>query len=167
MEVSLFVSIVFVGVGATLIMDLWAFFLKRAFAIPSLNYCLVGRWLAHMSEGRFAHQGIGQSEPRFLECYVGWVAHYLIGVAFAAALVAITSPAWLLEPAIIPAVLFGLATVAVPFLFMQPSFGLGVAASKTPNPKQARVRSLMAHASFGVGLYIAAMALSFIVPTHA
>ena len=165
MEVSLFVSIVFVGVGATLIMDLWAFFLKRAFAIPSLNYCLVGRWLAHMSEGRFAHQGIGQSEPSFLECHVGWVAHYLIGVAFAAALVAITSPAWLLEPAIIPAVLFGL--VAVPFLFMQPSFGLGVAASKTPNPKQARVRSLMAHASFGVGLYIAAMALSFIVPTHA
>ena len=109
MEVSLFVSIVFVGVGATLIMDLWAFFLKRAFAIPSLNYCLVGRWLAHMSEGRFAHQGIGQSEPSFLECHVGWVAHYLIGVAFAAALVAITSPAWLLEPAIIPAVLFGFA----------------------------------------------------------
>lgn len=167
MEVSLFISIVIVGVGATLIMDLWALFLKRAFAIPSLNYCLVGRWLAHMTEGRFAHQGIAQSEPRFLECHVGWIAHYLIGVAFAATLVAITSPAWLLEPTIVPSVLFGLATVAVPFFFMQPSFGLGIAASKTPNPKQARVRSLMAHASFGVGLYIAALVLSFTVSTHA
>jgi len=28
------------------------------------------------------------------------------------------------------------------------------AASKTPNPNQARLRSLMKHADFGVGLYI-------------
>ncbi|MEX2335571.1 MAG: DUF2938 family protein, partial [Pseudohongiella sp.] len=75
MEISLLVSIICVGVGATLIMDLWALFLKKAFEIPSLNYCLVGRWLAHMPNGRFAHQGIGKSEPKFLECHVGWVAH--------------------------------------------------------------------------------------------
>ncbi|RFA27030.1 hypothetical protein CAI21_15900 [Alkalilimnicola ehrlichii] len=167
MEISLFFSIVSLGVGATLVMDLWAFFLKRAFAIPSLNYCLVGRWLGHMPEGRFAHQGIGQSEPKVLECHIGWGAHYVIGVVFAAILVAIASPAWLQEPTIIPPIIFGLATVAVPFFVMQPAFGLGMAASKTPNPKQARIRSLMAHASFGVGLYFAALMLSFILPAHA
>ncbi|WP_347332004.1 DUF2938 domain-containing protein [Marinimicrobium locisalis] len=167
MKISLFFSIVAVGIGATLVMDLWAFLLKRAFAIPSLNYCLVGRWLAHMPEGRFAHQGIGQSEPKFWECHVGWAAHYVIGVAFAAILVAIASPVWLQEPTIIQPIVFGVATVSVPFFIMQPSFGLGVAASKTPNPKLARIRSLMAHASFGVGLYIAALILSFILPAHA
>lgn len=167
MEISLLFSIVFVGMGATLVMDFWAFFLKRAFAIPSLNYCLVGRWFQYMPGGRFAHQNIGQSEPKLLECYIGWAAHYVIGVVFAAILVAIASPAWLQEPTIIPPVIFGVATVVVPFFLMQPSFGLGVAASKTQNPTKARIRSLMAHAAFGVGLYIAALMLSRIVPASA
>ena len=160
MEPGLFFSIVCIGVGATLIMDIWALFVKKAFSVPSLNYCLVGRWLAHMPNGQFAHGSIMQSEPKPLECHVGWVAHYAIGVAFAAVLIAIMSPGWQQAPTIIPSVLFGLATVAVPFLLMQPSFGFGVAASKTPNPKQARLRSLMAHTSFGVGLYIAALVAS-------
>ncbi|MCP1727009.1 hypothetical protein J2T60_000974 [Natronospira proteinivora] len=166
MEVSLFLSVVSVGIGATLVMDIWAFFLKKAFAIPSLNYCLVGRWLEHMLDGRFTHKNIGQSEPKFLECQVGWIAHYVIGVVFAAILIAIMSPAWLKEPTMIPPLIFGLVTVVVPFFLMQPSFGLGMAASKTPNPKQARVRSLMAHASFGVGLYVAALVVSFVLPIH-
>ncbi|NUM80769.1 hypothetical protein HUU42_08185 [bacterium] len=29
-------------------------FLKRTFGIPSLNYCLLGRWLLHMSTGLLA-----------------------------------------------------------------------------------------------------------------
>ena len=35
-----------VGLGATLVMDLWNLFLKRAFSIPSLNYCLLGAGFA-------------------------------------------------------------------------------------------------------------------------
>ena len=44
-----------VELGATLVMDLWAIFLKRAFNIPSPNYCFVGRWLRYMPEGIFRH----------------------------------------------------------------------------------------------------------------
>ena len=40
-----------IGVGATLVMDLWNLFLMRAFGIPSLNYCLLGRWVSHMPRG--------------------------------------------------------------------------------------------------------------------
>ena len=40
--------------GATLVMDVWALLLKRAFNIPSANYCLVGRWFRHMPEGKLA-----------------------------------------------------------------------------------------------------------------
>lgn len=43
---------------------------------------------------------------------------------------------------------------------MQPSFGLGLASSKAPNPTQARLRSLMSHAVFGAGLYVSALALN-------
>ena len=47
-----------IGIGATLLMDLWNLFLKRAFGIPSLNYCLLGRWLRHMPSGIFRHAEI-------------------------------------------------------------------------------------------------------------
>jgi hypothetical protein len=49
---------------------------------------------------------------------------------------------------------------------MQPSFGLGIAASRTPNPTQARLRSLMAHTAFGVGLYVCAVGVSYVVSGH-
>jgi Protein of unknown function (DUF2938) len=67
----------------------------------------------------------------------------------------------------LPALLFGVGTVLVPFLLMQPSFGLGIAASRAPNPTQARLRSLMAHTAFGVGLYVSAVGLSYVLPVHA
>ena len=50
-EYIYFVGAVFVGIGAALIMDLWNVFLRRAFNISSLNFCLVGRWLSHMLLG--------------------------------------------------------------------------------------------------------------------
>jgi len=149
-----------VGVGATIVMDLWGIFLKRAFNIPAPNYCFVGRWLCYMPEGIFRHRSIAAAAQRPAECAVGWIAHYVLGVIFALALVLLASPRWLQEPTVLPALIFGLVTVAIPFLVMQPSFGQGIAASKTPNPAQARLRSLMNHAVFGLGLYVSALALS-------
>jgi Protein of unknown function (DUF2938) len=153
-----------VGFGATLVMDLWSIFLKRAFNIPSSNYCLVGRWLCYMPDGVFRHRSIAAAPKKPAECAVGWIAHYAIGALFAWALVLLASPQWLRNPTILPAMIFGLATVAFPFFLMQPSFGLGIAGSKTPNPTQARVRSLMNHAVFGFGLYLSALLLSPVFP---
>jgi len=155
-----------VGVGATLFMDLWALFLNRAFGTPAPNYCLVGRWFCHMPEGTFTHPSIASASRKRFECAVGWVAHYLIGAVYALMLIAIVSGRWLVQPTLLPALLFGVGTVLVPFLVMQPSFGLGIAASRAPYPTQARLRSLMAHSSFGVGLYVCALAVRHVVPVH-
>ncbi len=155
---------VVVGLGATLFMDLWALFLKRVFGIASTNYCLVGRWLRHMPEGRFMHASIANAAPKSFECMVGWITHYVIGAMYALALVAIVSGEWIAHPTLLPALLFGVGTVLMPFLIMQPSFGLGIAASKTPNPTQARLKSLMAHTAFGVGLYMCAVGMSYVLP---
>jgi len=156
-----------VGFGATLVMDLWAAFLKRAFNIPSPNYCFVGRWLRYMPEGIFRHSSIAAAPQKPAECTVGWIAHYAIGVIFALSLVLLASPRWLQEPTLLPAMTLGLATVALPFFVMQPSFGLGIAASKTANPTQARLRSLMNHAAFGLGLYFSALAIGFVFEAYA
>jgi hypothetical protein len=156
-----------VGLGATLVMDLWAIFLKRAFDIPFPNYCFVGRWLCYMPEGIFRHGSIAAAPRKAAECAVGWITHYAIGIAYAVALVLFTSPRWLLEPTLLPAMILGLATVAFPYFVMQPSFGLGVAASKTPNPAQVRLRSLMNHAAFGLGLYLSALVAALLFKAYA
>jgi hypothetical protein len=65
------------------------------------------------------------------------------------------------------ALIFGIVTVAIPFFVMHPSFGLGVASSKAPNPTQARLRSLMSHAVFGVGLYVSGLVMSSVTGAHA
>jgi hypothetical protein len=48
----------------------------------------------------------------------------------------------------ISTIFIGLGTVLMRFFIMQPAFGLGFAASKTPNPTQARLRNLMNHFAF-------------------
>ena len=155
-----------IGIGASLIMDLWNLFLKHTFSIPSLNYCLLGRWLYHMLEGTFRHASITAAPPKPFECTVGWIAHYAIGILFALVFV-LASGDWLARPTLLPALLYGIATVVFPFFIMQPSFGLGIAASRAPNPKQARLKSLVTHTIFGVGLYACALGVSCMLRIHA
>jgi hypothetical protein len=152
-----------IGIGATLVMDLWNLFLRRTFGISSLNYCLLGRWLRHIRDGTLRHTSITAAAPKPFECTVGWIAHYTIGVVFALVFVALTSDDWLARPALLPAMLYGVATVVFPFFIMQPSFGLGIAASRTPKPTQARLKSLVTHTVFGVGLYVCALGLSYVL----
>lgn len=149
-----------IGVGATLIMDLWAYGQKKFLDIPSLDYAWVGRWIGHMRNGQFSHDKIMASPAVPFEGLIGWGAHYLIGVVFAVGLLLVTGPEWINAPTLLPPLLVGVATVLFPFLIMQPALGFGVAASKTPAPNTARLRSLVAHFSFGVGLYLASLVLA-------
>ena len=145
---------VLIGAGATLLLDLWSLFLQRVFKVPFPNLCLLGRWLRYMPEGKFAHASIASASGMQSECVVGWIAHYAIGAVFALGFVALAPPGWLARPTLLPALLFGVLTVLFPYLIMQPAFGLGVAASNTPNPNSARLKSLMSHGVFGLGLYL-------------
>ena len=151
-----------IGIGATLVMDLWNLVLRRAFSIRSLDYCLLGRWLRHMAGGTLRHASITAASQKPFECPVGWIAHYTIGVVFALVFVLLASGDWLARPTLLPALLFGIGTVVFPFFIMQPSFGLGIAASRTPKPMQARLKSLATHTVFGVGLYVCALGVSYV-----
>lgn len=158
---------VLVGLGATLIMDLWALILRSTFHTALPNYCLVGRWLCHMPGGTFVHANIAAAPKKVSECAVGWIFHYLTGVSYALIFVILLPGNWLERPSLIPALLFGMVTVFIPYFIMQPSFGLGIAAAKTSNPTQARLKSLMSHTSFGIGLYLSGVAYSFAIYTYA
>jgi len=151
-----------IGVGATAVMDVWAVALKRFWCIPSLNLAMVGRWLGHLPRGTVTHTNIAQAAPVRDEAILGWTAHYVIGVLFAAVLLALVGQEWVRQPTFAPALLAGLVSVAAPFCILQPGMGAGLAASKTPHPGAARLRSLMAHTAFGIGLYLAALLWSTI-----
>ncbi len=143
-------------------MDLWALFLRRIFGIPSLDYAWVGRWLLHFGHGRFVHANIAKAASISGEAIIGWSAHYVIGIAFAALLLALGGTGWAQHPTPLLALTVGLLTVVFPFFIMQPAFGFGIAASRTPKPAISRQRSLMAHLSFGIGLYLSALLLASI-----
>jgi hypothetical protein len=149
-----------IGVCATLLTDLWLQFLKRAFNISSLNYCYLGRWLRHMPGGTFLHKSIAAAPPKSFECAVGWIAHYTIGIMLTLMFIVLATGDWLERPTVLPALLFGIVTVVFPLFIMQPSLGLGVASSKTPKPMQARLKSVMTHTVFGIGIWLGAVGLS-------
>lgn len=157
------IPIATIGIGATVTLDLWSLARRRLLSTPLPDYGLVGRWFAHMAlEGRLRHEKIAAARPVQGERALGWTAHYLIGIAFAALVPAVFGRAWLEAPTLAPALAIGIATVAAPFLLMQPGMGAGIAASRTPNPSAARIQSLATHAIFGAGLYGAACLSLFI-----
>src|SRR3954469_4599385 len=117
---------VVIGIGATAGMDVWMLLRKWLFGIPPADYGMVGRWFGHMARGRFRHERITAAPPVPHERLIGWTAHYLTGIAFAAILLAICGLDWARHPSVGPAIAVGIATVAAPFLLMQPGMGAGI-----------------------------------------
>jgi Protein of unknown function (DUF2938) len=151
--------IALVGIGATALMDVWLLLLSRL-GVPTTSFAMVGRWVGHFARGRFAHAAVAKADPIPFELGLGWLTHYAIGIAYAALLVALQGAAWLGQPTVLPALVFGAATVAAPWFVMQPAMGAGLLALKTPTPLKNCLRNLANHSVFGAGLYVAAAALA-------
>lgn len=146
---------ILIGAGATMVMDLWAAVLRR-FGVPSLNFAFLGRFIGHLPRGRFMHASIAKAAPIRGELLIGWCAHYSIGVAFAALLLATFGLEWAHAPTLAPALFTGVVTVLAPLFVLQPALGAGIASSKTPTPVFNSIKSLVTHIVFGGGLFIAA-----------
>ncbi len=130
--------------------------------IATPNFAMVGRWIAYMAYGQFYHKAIVESAPIRGEHVIGWLFHYLIVIAFAALLIGFWGQTWIGNPTLEPALIVGSATVIAPFLVMQPGMGSGIAASKTPKPAITRLHSVIAHAVFGLGLYLSGLAVKLL-----
>jgi len=157
---ELIARVVLAGVGATALIDAWSYLRGRFLGVPATDFALVGRWIGHMPRGQFVQRPVSKAAPVPGEALLGWGAHYLIGIAFAALLCWYAGPAWFSRPTPGPALLVGVVTVLAPWLLLQPGMGAGVFARHAPKPWQARFHSLLTHALFGLGLYLTTMLLA-------
>jgi Protein of unknown function (DUF2938) len=158
--VDFFVRAFLIGVGATVVFDLWGLFQQIVLKWPPTNWAMAGRWFGHFPRGRFVHDSIAKAEPVAGELAIGWVAHYVIGIAYAVILLAIWGVDWARRPTLLPALILGLAGLVAPLFVMQPGMGAGIAGSRTPNPSMTRLRSVLNHTVFALGLYLSALLLA-------
>jgi hypothetical protein len=148
---------VLIGAGGTMLMDLWAVLLRQ-FGVPSLNLAFLGRWIGHLPRGHWMHRSIAGATPVRGEAWIGWCAHYSIGVTFSALVLWTYGVGWARSPTLLPALFMGIVTVVAPWLILQPGMGAGVASWKTPTPVFNCIKSMVTHTVFGLGMYLAALA---------
>jgi len=143
-----------IGAGATAVLDLWIVLLKRLFGLPSRDWALVGRWVGYFPRGQFVHARIAAAAPIRNELALGWAFHYFVGALYGVVLLAIWGETWARQPTLLPALVVGLVSLSAPFFIMDPALGSGIAASKSANPNAARLRGVVNHVVFSMGLYV-------------
>jgi hypothetical protein len=142
-----------IGIGATVLMDLWAIVLWKVFHQSRPNWAPVGRWFWHLKNGTVFHDDIGKASPYANELALGWISHYVVGILYGVILALLVGEAWFAAPTFLPAWILGIVTVGAGWFLLQPGLGIGVAASKLPNANTVRVLNLVAHTVFALGLY--------------
>ena len=146
-------DIVIAGVAASATCDLCQGALRKFAGLPTTNWRLVGRWIAHMRRGIFVHAAIGEVTPAPHEWALGWAFHYCVGIAYAGFYtVLLDASGW--SNSLASASTFGIATIAAPVFILQPALGLGIAARRAVRQPAMLLVTFASHTAFGVGLYL-------------
>ncbi len=149
------VQMFLMGIFATFFMDLLAGFLaKRKVIYPFISPEAIGRWFLYIFRGRFLHKDINETPALKNEKMWCLISHYLIGVVLAGIYLFLNLifPVIRNQPWV--ALIFGIATVILPWFLMLPGIGLGVMASKSSNRSLIIRTNLVNHTVFGLGLFI-------------
>ena len=159
-EIGILLKGLVIGIGGTIALDIWAMTLQVVVKTPAMNWAMVGRWLGHIPSGKLKHENIAAAEPIRGEAALGWVFHYAIGLGYGLLLVFVCGSEWLAAPTVLPPVVLSLALLVAPFCVMMPGLGFGIAGSKTPKPNVTRLKSLLGHTMFGLGMYVTALLIA-------
>jgi len=125
---------------------------------PPVNWSITGRWFLMVLQGRPYVPDMGAAPALPHELIAGHAAYYTISVIFAAAYLIVLKLAGR-GPTLWNGLAFGLVTMAFPFLVQMPLMGMGVMASAAATPWLIIGRTLVHHASFGLGLAVGAMVM--------
>ena len=147
------------GIVGTVFMDIADKFMDRA-KFTTGAACggarALGRWSLGMLSGKFVHKNILESSPVKNEVTAGWIFHYALGAG-----VALTYPLFYLvlkvpmpENHLVPGLIWGLATVVLPWFTNFPGFGWGFFGVRAPKGTRPLLAPAIAHTCYGLGLGI-------------
>ncbi|MEI4474094.1 DUF2938 family protein [Frigidibacter sp. MR17.24] len=146
------------GLVATALSDLWQRLFMALLGEPAPRWGSVGRWVLGFAEGRFVDLSLKSRPARRGEEAAGWAFHYVVGagygLAYALGLVLLG-----LSASLGAAIGFGIVSLVGPMLLMKPATGAGVFGMKAPKAGFGAMKTLSAHLSFGLGLWLAGLAL--------
>ncbi|WP_298672512.1 DUF2938 domain-containing protein [uncultured Sphingomonas sp.] len=157
---NLFIDASLIGVGGTVALDLWALLMARMLNMPAINWAMVGRWIGNMPRGQFIQQNMMTARPVRGEAAIGWSAHYAIGIGYGWLLLALRGPSWFAQPTLFPPLILSWALLVAPYFIMMPGMGSGTAGSKTSSPNLTRLKSVIGHSVFGLGMYATGLVLA-------
>ena len=158
--IEIVIAAVLVGIGGTAILDLVSLLMERFAGVPATNWRMVGRWVGHLPKGRFVQRDLKLAAPVPGEHALGRIFHYVIGAGYGLLLVAIWGAGWLQAPGFAPPMVLVLALLVLPYFVMMPGMGAGIAGARTPNPTVARLKSVVGHSIFGLGMYATALVIA-------
>ena len=146
---------ILMGVFATYFMDLIGSLLHKKKLIHSLvEPEVVGRWFLYLFKGKFVHEDIYNSTALNNEKVWSFIFHYLIGIILAGIYLFLDLKVSIIHNHLWMPLVFGIATVILPWFVLFPGMGLGFLASKTPNRLSVIKTNLVHHTNFGIGLFI-------------
>ena len=146
---------VLMGIFATFIMDFLAGLLaKRKLIYPFISPEAIGRWFLYMFRGKFIHKDINKTPALNNEKLWCLISHYLIGIVLAGIYLFLELKEPIIRDQMWMPLIFGIATVFLPWFWLLPSTGLGFMASKSSNRSLIIRTNLINHTNFGLGLFI-------------
>jgi hypothetical protein len=146
---------VLTGIFATFFMDfLTGFLIKRKRIHSFIEPEAIGRWFLYMFRGKFIHEDIQKTPALKNEKLWCVISHYLIGIVLAGMYLFLESTEPIIRDQVWMSLIFGIATVFLPWFWLLPSIGLGFLASKSSNRSLIIGTNLINHTNFGLGLFI-------------
>lgn len=146
---------VLVGVFSTLTMDLLSAVAIRLRLVAPLAPNLIGRWFVSVARAQPYHADIARAAAVNHELAIAIPIHYTIGVTLAAVYLWAMSELGWPKGDLLVAVAFGLGTSVLPWLLMFPSMGYGFFGAHGPAGTRLFLSSLLSHAFFGLGIWVA------------
>ena len=120
---DIFLKATLVGVGGTIVLDLYALMISRILGVPVTNWAMVGRWFGNMAHGQFIQVAMSEAAPVQGELAIGWIAHYAIGIGLP--LLGLWGKVWLERPTLLPPMILAWVLLVAPYLMMMPGMGMG------------------------------------------
>jgi len=150
---------IFIGIIATLTMDVLSISAIKLRLIAPLSPRLIGRLFACIAQGQLLHSDIGQVSPVNHEMAIAAPVHYVIGVTLGFVYLLASAALGLTPRNPIAALGFALSTNLLPWLLMFPAMGYGWFGAHGPAGTRLFLSSFVTHCFYGLGLWIGASIL--------